>query len=146
MLTFPLAILIVASIFDVRSREIPDWIPLLMIVSAVVAVTFDWIPLSFAQSLLGVGVGFLITLPLAWMGGLGGGDLKLVSALGAWFGPIALVCVLFWVAIAGLVLSAAFWVRGKKDLPYVPAIAIGLAIFLCWPQGILVLLKSLTTR
>ncbi len=72
-----------------------------------------------------------------------GGDVKLVAALGAWLGPIALMCVLFWVAVAGLLLSVVFWISGKKDLPYVPAIAIGLAIFLCWPQGVLVLLESL---
>jgi prepilin peptidase CpaA len=143
MFWIPLAILAIACIYDFRSREIPDWIPILLIVTAAVAVGFDGISVSFYQLLLGVLVGFGVMATFGLAGGLGGGDVKLVAALGAWLGPIALLVVLFWIALIGMLLAIGFRLAGKKDLPYAPAIALGFAVFLIWPQGILRLLKWL---
>ncbi len=139
----PLTLLIVACIQDLRSREIADWIPLTLLIGALGAFALNLLDLTMWQLLSGVVIGFSIALPFAWTSGLGGGDLKLVAALGAWLGPVALICVLFWVAISGMVLALLYWLKGSDDFPYVPAIAIGFAVFLCWPEGVLVILEFL---
>lgn len=48
------------------------------------------------EALLGLALGFLILLICALMGGVGGGDVKLAAALGAWFGTDVL-----WVLLLG---------------------------------------------
>ena len=62
-------------------------------------------------------------------GGFGGGDVKLVIALGAALGPLALLSALFWVALSGGLLALIAVIRGRRDLAYVPAIAMGLLVY-----------------
>jgi Flp pilus assembly protein protease CpaA len=73
-------------------------------------------------------LGFALTAVLFWLGGIGGGDVKLVTALGAWLGPWGLLQALFWIALAGGVLAAVAKWRRQPDFAYVPAILAGLAI------------------
>ncbi len=40
--------------------------------------------------------------------------------------------LLFWIAMAGGVFSAIAYVKGRRDLAYVPAIALGFLAFLLW--------------
>jgi Flp pilus assembly protein protease CpaA len=143
MLWLPFCLLGFACYCDLRWREIPDAIPLLLLLTALLAVGLGWISLSFAQLFLGVLVGFVVSAVFGLLGGLGGGDVKLVSALGAWLGPIALLVVLFWTALFGMLMATGFWILGKKDLPYVPAIAFGFGLVVAWPDAILRLLKLL---
>ena len=56
---------------------------------------------------------------------LGGGDAKLIAALGLLVGPVGLLIVLFGMAIAGGVLSLVAMLRGQRDYAYVPAITAG---------------------
>jgi prepilin peptidase CpaA len=49
----------------------------------------------------GLGVGLLIWLPLYAVGGIGGGDVKLLAAFGAWLGPVDTLHVALAAAIAG---------------------------------------------
>jgi leader peptidase (prepilin peptidase)/N-methyltransferase len=58
-------------------------------------------------------------------GGLGGGDIKLATALGAWFGPLAALLIL---ATANLInfIPALIW--PKRDIPF--GIGLTLAAFL----------------
>ena len=86
--------------------------------------TSRWI--EFAS---GAALGFVLTFPLYALGGFGGGDLKLVVALGAALGPLALLSTLFWMALCGGVLACVAWLRGRRNLAYVPAIALGLLIY-----------------
>jgi len=137
----PLGLLVVACVCDLRSREIPDWIPIALIVTAIVVVALGWVSLSFSQLGFGVLLGFGLTAPFGLAGGLGGGDVKLVAALGAWLGPIALLVVLFWTALFGMLLAFGFRFFGKKDLPYVPAIASGFGLVVIWPEATLHLLR-----
>lgn len=133
----PLVLLAVAAWHDVRTREIPDWISLVLVTWAVLAelcglVAADWLGLAG-----GLALGFALTAPLFWLGGLGGGDVKLVTALGACLGPWGLFQTLFWVAVAGGVLAVVAKLRKQADFAYVPAILAGLALYCVQSGGFL---------
>jgi prepilin peptidase CpaA len=58
-------------------------------------------------SLAGWLVGCLVFLPIFLLRGMGGGDVKLMAALGAWVGPGLVVWVALYAAVAGGVLAVA---------------------------------------
>lgn len=76
-----------AMVTDLRTRTLPNW---LTVSGAVIAILFHvitagWAGLGFALG--GFAVGFGILLVLWLIGGGGGGDVKLMGAVGAWLGP-----------------------------------------------------------
>src|SRR5438270_8787170 len=101
----PLSLLAIATWHDLRTREIPNWISLALAVWAIGTAALGWHPADWSGVALGLAIGFMLTAPLFWLGGLGGGDVKLTTALGACLGPLGLVQTLFWVAVAGGVLA-----------------------------------------
>ena len=65
------------------------------------------------------------------IGAMGGGDVKLIAALGLWLLPLDFVAMLVWMAIGGGVLTVAtlLWHRlrhggGKPEIPYGVAISL----------------------
>jgi Flp pilus assembly protein protease CpaA len=129
----PIFLLLVASVQDLRTREVSDGFSVTILISAVVSIAAGWWQLSWLAAGLGVVVGLLVTAPLFYLGGFGGADVKLVAAIGAWFGPISLLGLLFWVAIMGGILALLAKGRDRNDLAYVPAIAVGAFIHVWWP-------------
>ncbi len=94
-------------------------------------------------SLFGMGVGYGLLFGVAWgysratgRQGLGGGDLKLLGALGAWLGPMAVLLALFLAALLGsLVGSLLFLLRGASRylaIPFGPFLATSGWILLLW--------------
>lgn len=79
---------------DLRSRRIPNWItaPALVLGIALQSWASGWT--GAKSALLGAALGFGLLLPFALIRGIGMGDLKLVTALGAFLGPQALISVL----------------------------------------------------
>ena len=105
MLSFPhWAALVVAlggCITDLRTRRVPN---VLTFGAAAGALGFHladsgWTGLGW--SLAGWLVGAAIFFPLFALRGLGGGDVKLIAALGAWLGPGQTVWLAAFSAIAG---------------------------------------------
>jgi prepilin peptidase CpaA len=142
MLLPPLLLLVVATVYDLRSRTVPDWIAAGIAGWAAVMALCGWHPAGPQLSgWLGLGggllLGLVLSVPLFYLGAFGGADVKLVVALGAVLGPLALLFALFWVALAGGVLAALAAARGKRDLAYVPAIAAGLAAYIVYPGGLM---------
>ncbi len=128
MLILPLLLLAVAAWCDLKSRTIPDWIAAALLGWAIVATACGAVGSSWSGLAGGLLLAGGLAVPLFWLGGLGGGDVKLIVALGAVLGPTALVGVLFWMAIAGGVLALVAKWGGRRDLAYAPAIASGLLI------------------
>jgi prepilin peptidase CpaA len=100
-----LAIAVVACVTDVRSRRIPNILTFGGATAALIfhAVTGGIGGVSTACAGWAVGVAFFF-LPFA-LGGMGGGDIKLVAALGAWMGPVAALWLGLYTGIAGGVLA-----------------------------------------
>jgi prepilin peptidase CpaA len=59
------------------------------------------------SSVLGWAVGLALFLPFFVLGGMGGGDVKLLAAIGAWAGPAGALQTALWAALAGGVLAVA---------------------------------------
>lgn len=88
------AFALTAGVTDLRSRKIPNW---LTYPAIPVAIVLHWIVAGGHAALLslaGTAVGLGVLLPFVLLGGLGGGDWKLMGALGAFFEPKRLVPVL----------------------------------------------------
>jgi Flp pilus assembly protein protease CpaA len=124
----PISACLFAMWHDVRTREIPDFVPIGLTVAGVAATGMGWLHDGWLPLIAGGLVGFCVVLPFTLTGGIGGGDLKLIAALGLWLGPVPLLQTLFWTAVAGFVCAVIAKARKKKDFAYVPAIASGLLI------------------
>jgi prepilin peptidase CpaA len=127
-----LALVLVATVFDLRSREVPNTIPILLLGWAIAVAAFRLDGIGWGSMLVGLSVGFLVSGIFFALGGLGGGDVKLIAALGAVLGHPDIWPALFWIALAGGGFSLIALIRGRRDLAYLPAIALGLSIHLLW--------------
>ena len=88
---------------DWRYRRIPNWLTVPGLVFGIVLNTVAEGWPGAKSSLLGAGLGLLILLPFVLIRALGGGDFKLIGALGAFLGPGRLINVVFGsMLIAGL--------------------------------------------
>ena len=96
------------------------------------ATTLGWTTGGWLSLVYGFSLGLVLSASVFYMGGLGGGDVKLIAALGAAVGPLGLLVVLFWMALTGAILALVAMSRGKKDFAYVPAIAVGLMVYLAF--------------
>jgi len=112
-----LGLLVLAAAIDWRSRRIPNWLTFTLVLSGVAQ---SWMPQALCSpgnSILGLLSGFVLTFALYALGALGGGDVKLLAGIGAWFGPQAAVAVFAVEAIVGMVMAitqAAY--QGKTGL------------------------------
>ncbi|GAA5505420.1 A24 family peptidase [Novipirellula caenicola] len=124
-LTAAFALLLIASVCDFRSREIPDWISIAIAVVAIVASLAGWLGIGLMWAVAGGIVGLLLGYGLFQFAQLGGGDAKLIASLGMLLGPAGILILCFGMAIAGGVLSLIAMLRGQRDYAYVPAITAG---------------------
>lgn len=106
------AVLCVATITDLRSRRIPNWLvlPFLGAGIAVSAILHGWH--GVAQSAEGLGLGALLFGVLFCVGGMGMGDVKLFAAIGAWVGPGQLMLALVITGLAGGVMALGWACAG----------------------------------
>jgi prepilin peptidase CpaA len=96
-----LVVAVAACVTDLGMRRIPN---VLTLGSALGGAGYHLVigGLSgLAGAAAGWGVGFLVFLPLFALRGMGGGDVKLMAALGAWLGPGPVVWVALFAALAG---------------------------------------------
>jgi prepilin peptidase CpaA len=107
-------VLAVSTFTDLRSRRIPNWLvlPFLAVGLVVSFAPKDWHGIGIGQSLEGMGLGLLLFGILAFMGGMGMGDVKLCAALGAWIGPKQLFVALVLTGIVGGVMAIGWAVTG----------------------------------
>jgi prepilin peptidase CpaA len=105
---------LIAAFTDIRRREIPNWLTLGAIAAGLIAhpAMSGW-P-GFQLSALGFFVAALVFLPLFVLRFLGGGDVKLMGAIGALAGYQNLFVVFLLDAIlAGIAAVALIIVRGR---------------------------------
>jgi prepilin peptidase CpaA len=95
----------IACCIDVRQQRIPNWLTLGAAIAALVYRTFVEGAIGFTDAGAGWVVGAaMFFLPFA-LGGLGAGDVKLLAALGAWFGLADAIWLGLYTGIAGGVVA-----------------------------------------
>lgn len=134
-----------AIIEDLRKRMIPNWIPVAALAGGVACQVIEKGWIGIGAALLGAAAGFGIFLIFYLLGGMGGGDVKLMAGFGALLGVHRLLAAALWIAILGGLMAAIIlavdWIRSKraaspaaastpKTIPYAPAIVIGVWVVL----------------
>lgn len=71
---------------------------------------------AVVSGLIGACLGLALSLPLFALGGMGGGDVKLITAVGAFLGPYRLVVALLATALVGGVMAVAAALRKRALL------------------------------
>ena len=95
----------VACVVDVRTARIPNVLTATSLAAAVVAHAVVPGGHGLGAVLGGAVTGLAAFFPIFALGGLGGGDVKLMGALGAWLGWEPVVWTALYTAIAGGVLA-----------------------------------------
>ncbi len=96
-----LALLAIATVVDIHSQRIPNWLALPFLVGGIAARTASDGVKGLEQSLGGIALAAGVAGVLCWLRGMGMGDLKLCAAVGAWIGPAQLGTALVATGIAG---------------------------------------------
>jgi prepilin peptidase CpaA len=128
-----IAALLYATWTDIRARIIPN--PLNAGIA--LAAPLWWWACGIAPwpgiaiQLAVAGVALLIFATAFAIGAMGGGDVKLIAALGLWLAPLDFMRMIVWMSIGGGLLTVAMLVRHKwrrietpLEIPYGVAIAI----------------------
>lgn len=130
-----LALLVSMSLIDLDTKYLPDDLTYPLLWGGLVVAALGWtIPLSTAVWgavagyvplwLIATGFAALMKRP-----GMGGGDLKLLAALGAWLGWQAILPIILISSIVGLAVNLPRMVLGKHDrhqqYPFGPFLAGG---------------------
>lgn len=133
--------LLVGGLIDWDSQWLPDRITLPLMWSGLFLASIGQNPLglSLSNALWGAMAGYLTFWLMATLfrgvtgrDGLGGGDTKLLAALGAWLGGLVLPQLLLMSSLLGLGIALWFRLReGKQgEFPFGPALAVsGLILF-----------------
>jgi prepilin peptidase CpaA len=104
------ALLVVAAVFDLTRFTIPNWISLALVGLFVVAAFLVPGGIAWVPHLSAMGLVLVALLVIYRFGIIGGGDLKLMTAVSLWIGLDALPQLFFWVAIAGAVFALGLMV------------------------------------
>jgi prepilin peptidase CpaA len=107
-----LIVLAIATVTDLRSRRIPNWLVLPFMVAGICV--SGWLhgwP-GIGHSLSGLAVGAAVLGVLYWLGGMGMGDLKLCAAIGAWVGPTQLLFALVITSMVGGIMALCWAAAG----------------------------------
>jgi len=97
-----ITLLFVAAVIDARQRRIPNWLSFGLLLAGLGRAIAWGSSGAVEHALLGVLVGGAIPLVLFAISALGGGDVKLLAAVGAWIGPGPVLTVFCVEAILGM--------------------------------------------
>jgi prepilin peptidase CpaA len=114
-LHYLLALLLTSAAYlDWRYRKLPNWLSLLVLLSAVstfllqqalVSAPYDELVLELGLRILTALLLILLALPVYYVGGLAAGDIKLIAVLSVWFEFEQLKLFLLLITLIGGVLA-----------------------------------------
>jgi prepilin peptidase CpaA len=108
-------VLLVATVYDIRFRRIPNWLtfPALVLGIGYHTIIGGFYGLGFSFLGMVVGFGFFFLFYIA--GGMGAGDVKLMAALGSFLGPTDVLYAGAYTAIAGGVYALILILARKEN-------------------------------
>ena len=95
----------VAAFTDMRENKIPNWLTFSSVLLAMFLNFFLSRFQGLVWSFFGIATGFSLLFLLYLWGGMGAGDVKLLSAVGAFVGPKLVFYTFIWMALIGGVLA-----------------------------------------
>jgi prepilin peptidase CpaA len=106
-----LVVLLAASVADVRTRRIPNWLVVPFLVAGLVARTVAGGMAGAGSSLAGAALACAFFALPCFLGAMGMGDLKLAAGVGAWILPGQLITAMVVTALAGgiMAVGVALW-------------------------------------
>jgi len=130
-LTVFTALLVFASVSDIRKREVPDAVPIMIAIAALIGITPGQLPIMLLAAVL-------VTIPqlivaMVKPGSYGGADIKNMAACAFLLGPERGVVALTVGLAAGLLITVITRLLRKKKIsqesfPLVPYLAAGCVI------------------
>lgn len=112
------ALMVYAAYSDLKSYRLPNFISLILMVGFAVVMAVLQPPLSAVGWHIGVGaILFVVGFILFATGLFGGGDVKVIAALGLWLGPVNVLPFLMLMAVFGGVLAVVLLVFRKIRIP-----------------------------
>jgi Flp pilus assembly protein protease CpaA len=128
-----LALLITASITDMRNRIIPNWLIVIGIASGLIEhIAYQGVGRGLFLSLTGLFV-WLVAGFLVWQTGkISGGDVKLFIMIATFTGISGVPWIAFIAVIVQFAVYLIQFARGhmRLDKPFAPAITIGSLVFM----------------
>jgi leader peptidase (prepilin peptidase) / N-methyltransferase len=136
--------LLIISVIDFHHQIIPDELSLSGAVLGILAALFvgeiSWIS-SLSGFLVGGGIFFSIAYlyeKFTGQEGLGGGDVKLLAMLGAWFGLESILIIVILSTVTGSLFGALLILTGKANtkaaIPFGPFLALAAVVYL-WARA-----------
>jgi prepilin peptidase CpaA len=129
---------LIATGEDLWRRQISNWTSAAALVGGLGCQVWAHGWRGLLDGVLGCAGGFVVFLIFYMLGGMGGGDVKLMAGFGALLGPSRLVEAALWTAGCGGVFALGYlgfrwlrnWIRRAQALPaesipYAPAITAG---------------------
>jgi prepilin peptidase CpaA len=110
------AVVLIGAVVDARSRRIPNGLTATAVVMALALRALVGSG-ALVDGLLGAALALALLVPLFAMGGVGGGDAKLLVAVGAFLGPKGFIVAVLATAVTGGLMSLAYAVRRGVILP-----------------------------
>lgn len=101
-------LLLVAVYCDIRSFRIPNKLILVGLITGSllnIILPHEAGGLSFQAALVGFGVGLILFLPLYLIRAMGAGDIKLMGMIGIFVGPLPMLFIALYTAVAGGILA-----------------------------------------
>jgi leader peptidase (prepilin peptidase)/N-methyltransferase len=135
-------VLIIIAFIDLEHQIIPDILTLpgipLFFLMAVFAIGIPWLAAALGV-LIGGGILYLIAFGyelLTKREGMGGGDIKLLAMLGAFFGWKSLLFILFVSSFLGALVGIAVMLIKRKDMryavPFGPFLSLSAFAYIFW--------------
>jgi prepilin peptidase CpaA len=112
---------------DLRRGTIPNWLTAGGVTAGLACGLASEGARGLGWAAAGAVAGFALFFAMHALGGMGGGDVKLMAAFGALLGPSGILMCALLAAVAGGLLAAASAIvsPGRPSIPYGPAIVLG---------------------
>jgi len=134
------SLLVVISMIDLKHKIIPDG---LIIAEAIIGIVFILVDrTTIFDKLLGLGIGLIIFLLIAVLtNAMGGGDIKLMAALGLIFGIKGVLFITLFSFVIGALISVVLLtlkIKSRKDeIPFGPFISLSALIYMFYGTEII---------
>lgn len=127
-----MALAIALFFIDLESFLLPDRLTMAMLWLGLIAGTQGYLPVSLSDAVLGASIGFLLPWSINMFyrrvrghDGFGGGDFKLLAALGAWTGWSGILPILGLASALGLSAMLVISLLNRRKLAMTQAFAFG---------------------